>query len=41
METTNDIFENSSATKMKISGKLVDDTGQVLSKRKLLDVQRE
>ena len=41
METTNDIFVNPSATKMKISGKLVDDTEQVSGIRKLLDVKRE
>ena len=41
MQTTNDIFVNPSAIKTKIAGKLIDDTEQVLSKRKLLGVKRE
>ena len=41
MQTTYDIFVNSSAIKMKIAGKLVDDTEQVSGKTKLLGVKRE
>ena len=40
MQTTNDIFANPSAFKMKIAGKLIDNTEQVLSKTKLLGVKR-
>ena len=41
MQTTIDIFVSPSAIKTKIAGKLIDDTEQVLSKRKLLGVKRE
>ena len=41
MQTTNDIFVNSSAIKTKIAEKVVDDTGQASSKTKLLGVKRE
>ena len=41
MRSTNDIFVNPRAIKIKIAGKLVDATEQVLGKRKLLGVKRE
>ena len=41
MQTTNDIFVNSSAIKTKIAGKLVDNTAQVSGKTKLLGVKCE
>ena len=41
MQTTNYIFVNPLAIKTKIAGKLIDDTEQVSSKRKLLGVERE
>ena len=41
MQTTYDIFLNSSAIKMKIAGKQVEDTEQVSGKTKLLGVKRE
>ena len=41
MQTTNDIFVNSSAIKTKIAGKLVDNTEQVSGKTKLLGVKCE
>ena len=41
MQTINDILANPSAIKMKIAGKLVDDTEQVSVKTKLLGVKRE
>ena len=41
MQTTNDIFVNPRAIKMKIAGKLVDDTEQVSGKRKLFGVKPE
>ena len=41
MQTTNDIFVNSSAIKTKIAGKLVNDTKQVSGKTKLFGVERE
>ena len=41
MQTTNDIFVNSSVIKTKIAGKLVGDTEQISGKTKLLGVKRE
>ena len=41
MRTTNDIFLNPSAIKMKIAGILIDNTQQVSGKTKLLGVERE
>ena len=41
MQTTNDIFVNSSAIKTKIAGKLVDDAEQIAGKIKLFGVKRE
>ena len=41
MQTTNDIFVDPLAIKMKIAGKLDEDTEQVPDKRKMLGVKRE
>ena len=41
MQICTNIFVNPSAIKMKIAGKLVDNSKQVLGKTKLLSVKRE
>ena len=41
MQTTNDIFINFCANRMKSAARLVDDTKQISGKTKLLGVKRD